>query len=32
MSTAKHDKDEKDSKKTVDGDTRKIINQTFDRQ
>ena len=30
MSTAKHDKDDKDSKRAVDGDTRKIINQTFD--
>jgi hypothetical protein len=30
MSTVKHDKDDKDSKKAGDGDTRKIINQTFD--
>ena len=30
MSTAKHDNDDKNSKKTVEGDTRKIINQTFD--
>jgi hypothetical protein len=30
MSTPKHDKDDKDSKRAVDGDTRKIINQTFD--
>ena len=31
MSTAKHDKDDKDnSRKAIDGDTRKVINQTFD--
>jgi gas vesicle protein len=30
MSTVKHDKDDNDSKKAGDGDTRKIINQTFD--
>ena len=30
MSTAKHGKDDEDSKKIGDGDTRKIINQTFD--
>jgi gas vesicle protein len=30
MSAVKHDKDENDSKKAGDGDTRKIINQTFD--